>query len=431
MGKRGALTQGELEYLQRRKVQGASHRQVATELGCAVETVRKKWKALRYHQVSRRTGRPALGVLAAYSVGIAQQAVAIKQAHPHWGPANVRVELMHQLERSEAELPSLSRLAVLFKQQCPEAVQPRHPRVKPEPLPATVRVHQRWQIDAVEKIPFGTGQFATALEIREPVGALMIASQAFETTHLPGRTWRKLTLAEVRQTLRQAMARWGRPAEVQSDHEGVYAGAKQNDFPMPFTLWLLGLGIQHIFSHIGRPTDQAQGERSHRSQGDMSWKDEALDSLAILQQHLDQSCQRYNQELPVHAGHCQGQPPLKTDPQAGYTGRPFDPSLEYELFDLAAIDQFLANRVWTRKADKNGIVWLGSCTYYLSRRVKGQTLTIHFLPETRSFQFENTTHGTQIMLPAQGLSKADLTGLVPLPLPAHRVFQYPLPLVGV
>jgi transposase InsO family protein len=369
-------------------------------------------------------------VLSQYPVDLIQTDVTIKRAHPHWGPANVRVELSHQSQQDSPALPSLSRLSVLFKQHCPEAVQPRKPREQPKCLPTSLHVHQRWEVDAVEKIVLRAGQFASVLEIREPVGALMILSRAFATTIIAGRTWRKLTLEELRQAMRLAFSVWGRPQEIQTDNESIFAGVHKADFPTLYTLWLVGLGIQHLFSRAGQPTDQAHVERNHRTQADMSWKDAEYDGPEELQQVLDQSCQRYNRELPVHAGQCRGQPPLCAAPDAAYTGRPYDPALEYELFDLAAVDQFLVTQgPWIRKADSNGVVWLGSYKYYLTRVHKNQFVSIHYLAETRSFSFVIERDEAVVTLPALGLSKTDLTGLFPVQIPA--LFQYPLPLVGV
>ena len=102
----------------------------------------------------------------------------------------------------------------------------------------------------------------------------MIASQAFLTTTT--QRWRKLTLAEIQATLRTAFAQWGLPLEIQTDREVVYVGSADTNFPSAFTLWLTGLGIQHVVSRSRRPTDQAQVERNHRTLGDMAWKDQTL-----------------------------------------------------------------------------------------------------------------------------------------------------------
>jgi hypothetical protein len=87
-------------------------------------------------------------------------------------------------------------LSALFKARCPEAVQPHHHQHYSErPVPKAGYTHQRWQMDAKEKIPMNDHAVTTVLNVRDPVSAVMIASQAFLTTTTHG--VRKLTLPEV------------------------------------------------------------------------------------------------------------------------------------------------------------------------------------------------------------------------------------------
>src|SRR5512136_2561137 len=125
MVKRAALAEAEKQHLMQRKRAGATLREVAWELNCAMATARKWWRYGRDSYQPRPRGRPALGILSSYPAELAEQAVALKRSHPHWGPANVRLELQEQLGVAGADLPSDARLAALFKTRCPEAVQLR------------------------------------------------------------------------------------------------------------------------------------------------------------------------------------------------------------------------------------------------------------------------------------------------------------------
>jgi hypothetical protein len=432
MGNRQPLNLSEKELLYRRKQEGASHAEVASELGCAIETVRKLWRAYRRGLKKRKRGRPAAGILSTYPPEMAPKALELKQAHPHWGPANVLLDLRKYFEGKQVHFPSPSRLSAFFRVSCPKAVQ-RHgkPTPPPSPPPSMVRqIHYCWQIDAKEAIKLENGEVASYLDIRDPVSAVMIASQAFLTTRTPA-TYRKITLSEIRDTLRQAFSEWGRPAEIQTDHEDVYAGAPQSDFPMPFTLWLLGLGIKHCFSRDHCPTDQPHIERNHRTLGDMSWKDQLPKDLADFQQQLDTCRLRYNHEFPSHASDCQGQAPLVRHPQAVFSGRPYQTSCEWDQFDLASVDHYLAKFRWVRKADSHGVVFVGNHPYNLGKKYKGQSVLVRFQPEQRSFSFE-TEQGFLIkLLPAVGLDTSDLTGLIPNPIASGIPFQLTFPWVGV
>jgi hypothetical protein len=433
MVKRSALSAEEQAYLIRRKQAGATHRAVADELACARETIRKHWRRHRQGQAVSRRGRPARGALSTFAPEVRSEALSIKRTHPHWGPANVQVELSARLRLSAAALPSRARLAALFRAECPEAVQPHQRALFRQIPPGPARTpHQRWQLDAKESVPLTDGTQVTVLEARDPAGALMIVSQVWVTPPVARGGCRKLTLNEIQISLRRAFSRWGRPLEIQTDHEGVYVGAVGVDFPTLFTLWLVGLGITHVLSRHQRPTDQSQGERQHRTAGDMVWKDDPGATPAELQARLDACHARYHTQLPVRAAHCQGQPPLVCRPWASHSGRTFDPALEAELFDLGRVAAFLARPVWRRKVSRTGTISLGHEVYGVGRAYQGQVVTIHFEPDNWMFRF-TLSDGTFIThQPAHGLSQTDLLGpeVAATQAPAQP-FQFALPLQGV
>lgn len=430
MSTRAPLTQAEKQYIYERKQVGATLKQIAQELKCAPETARKWWRHMRDGTQPQPRGRPRSGELGSYPAAVREAAVEIKRAHPHWGPAHVRIELKHQLELDERDLPSHSRLSALFKAQCPEAVQPRrryHYRQKPPPL--VKRPHQRWQMDSKEAIHLGDNDVATVLTIRDPKGALIIASQGFVTTTECGH--RKLTQQEIQDVLRLAFSEWGLPLEVQTDREDVYIGAPQCHFPSMFTLWLVGLGITHIVSRDRKPTDQSQVERTHRTLGDMVWKDTHFATLEQFQFALDAGRHRYNTELPVQAANCRGQPPLTAHPCAKHSGRPFHIDVEWILFDMHRVDTYLSSFVWTRKVWPNGRTAVAGHDYRLGTAYAGQTVSVRFVPNSRAFRFL-TEDGTLIAeWPAVGLDKEDIIGRIPVQVPTLLSFQLPLPLEGV
>ena len=430
MSIRAPLTEAEKQYIYDRKQEEATLGSIAQELGCALQTARKWWRHKRDGTKPEPRGRPRTGELSSYPAAVREAAVTIKRAHAHWGPANVQVELKRQLKLEEKDLPSRSRLSALFKAQCPEAVQPRQRyHYRQTPPPVVKHPHQRWQIDAKEAVPLGNSDVVSILTIRDPKAALMIGSRAAVTTTERG--WRKLTQQEVRDTLRLAFTEWGLPLEVQTDREDVYTGAPQSYFPSLFTLWLVGLGISHIVSREGKPTDQAQVERTHRTLGDMVWKDTHFAALDQLQMALDQARQRYNTELPVLAANCQGQPPLTVYPCARHSGRPFHSDVEWILFDLHRVDTYLSSFVWTRKVWSSGGVSLAGHKYGLGTAYAGQTVSARFVANARAFRFQ-ARDGTIIAeRPAVGLDKEDIIGRIPVDVPTLLFFQLPLPMEGV
>jgi hypothetical protein len=428
MAQRVPLAQAEKQIIHEKKAAGMSLREISVELQCSTETARKWWRYDRDRRTVRRRGRPKKGVLSTYPQPVSEKAIEIKRAHAHWGPEMVKLELKKVLLLSEKELPSAARLTALFKQSCPEVVQLHQPRQLPPPDPKVGFVHQRWQMDAKEGIPVGAER-VNVQEIRDVYGGLMIISQAFVTT-TPKR-WRRLDRAEHQQALRQAFSQWGLPSEVQTDNDGEFVNPYDRSFPSLFTLWLVGLGVTHVLSRPHRPTDQPQVERNHRTQGDFVWKDQDFEQVQQLQQALDYHCQLYNQHYPSQAAHCNGAPPLSVFPTAYTTGRPYHPDLEWDMVDLDRVDAFLAQPVWVRKVAKNGTVHLGDHYYILGRPWKSRSVSIRYLSASRSFRFETTDGSLITILPAQGLEKEHLIGLIPAHIPLPLGFQFSLPSSGV
>ncbi len=429
MAQRAPFTHVEKQIIQAKKTDGMSLRQISEELQCSFETVRKWWRYARDQRPTPVRGRPKRGPLSTYPTHISEKALELKQAHPHWGPKKVLVEMKPLLCLSDQDLPSPARLSALFKQRCPQAVQPRQPRLLPPPDPKVAAVHQRWQMDAKEGIPIGAER-ANVQEIRDVYSGLFIASQAFLTAQTAN-GWQHLHREQHQQALRQAFREWGLPLEVQTDNDNEFANLTDPSFPTLFSLWLLGLGVRHVLSRPHRPTDQPQVERNHRTQGDFVWKDQAFEQLELFQQALDYHRQGYNQHYPSEAARCQGHPPLSVFPTARTTGRPYHPDLEWELFDLKRVDAFLAQQVWVRKVAQNGTVYLGDHYYILGRMWTARLVSVRFLPETRSFRFQ-TQEGELIAdLPALGLEKEQLIGLIPAHIHLAAGFQFSLPLPGV
>jgi transposase InsO family protein len=428
MTQRAPLTQAEKQRIREEKKAGKNLRQIGEELHCSEETTRKWWRMERDQRQPHPRGRPKRGPVSSYPPIVNDQAIKIKKGHPHWGPKMVRIELAQVLSLRKDQLPSPARLSVLFKARCPEAVQPHQKRLLPVPEGKVKAPHQRWQMDAKEGIPLGTER-VNVQEICDIYTGLKITSQAFVTT--TATYFRHLSRAEHQDALRRAFSQWGLPLELQTDNDSEFVNHTDPTFPSHFTLWLIGLGVTHCLSRPHRPTDQPQVERNHRTQGDFVWKDQAFEKIDVFQQALDHHCQLYNQEYPSLAAHCQGIPPLSAFPTAYTTGRPYHPAEEWHAFDLQRVDTFLAKFVWTRKVARNGAVHIAGISYLLSAAYKSKLVSVRFLPASRSFRFESADGSFIKDLPAQGLEKEHLIGLIPVNIPLPVGFQFPLPLQGV
>lgn len=428
------LTLAEQERIYAEKIRGRSLPAIATDLGCAVVTVRKWWRVVRDHGRAalhqRRRGRAATGILSRFAPAVTAQALALKRAHPTWGPDRVRAALACDPALAQLWLPSRGRLAVLFKASCPELLAPRRPRPTPVSAPpAPTAVHECWQLDFQEAILLADGHRASICTIRDPVGAAIIASQALDVTGGPrGRRW---TWQEVRAVLRSAFTRWGTlPDSVQTDNEVNLGGQPTDPLPSGLTLWLVGLGITHRFIRPHTPTDQAEVERSHRTlDGFVGLPDPTLTS-AQLQDRLDAERELHNQHFASRASDCGGRPPLSAHPELRQPRRPYRPEWERALFDPQRVYSYLATVTLSRKVSATGQIQLAGRSRSVGRALANQAVTVRCDADCHAWVVTDADGRPVNRLTIDGMDVTTLTG-IPAPADADLPpIQLTLPLAA-
>jgi hypothetical protein len=421
MGNRYPLSLTEKEGIYLGKLQGQTLVKLAAEVGCSLGCVRKWWRVARDRGLTglraARQGRGRAGPVSQFDARVAPQAVGQKRAHPGWGADRVLVALASDPALSGLRLPSRSRLAALFKAQCPECVAQRQPRQRREyRLPAATSVHELWQLDSQEKIVLHNGEIATICTVRDPVGAAMIASRAFAVQ--TARHWRKLTWTEVRQVLREGFTEWQTmPDAVQTDNELGLAGGPNDPFPGHLTLWLVGLGITHHLIHPGRPTEQAEVERNHRTLDNWALDEQACADIGHLQHALDRERRVHNQQFPTRASDCARRPPLTAHPELLHPRRPYQPDAEWVLFDVQRVYAYLATFTFTRAVSGAAQVSLGRQLYSLGkpqvRQLKLRSVLVRLDPADKQWVFYTDPGQELVRRPLKGMDALTLTGLEP------------------
>ncbi len=433
------LSDAERERIYQGRSQEKTIPAIALELDRSEAVVHKWSRRIRAEGVqglrSRQRGRKAVGDLSSFDPRVRQAALALKRTHRRWGADRVLVELRHDPQFSGVALPSRSRLAVFFKQQCPDCVAQRQPR-RPTPTapPQATAAHEVWQLDIQEKIELADGEVAVICNIRDPFGAAMIGSRAFAAK--TAKHWRKLKWTEIRQTLREAFTEWQTlPDSFLTDNELGLAGTPNDPFPGRLTLWLRRLGIKHRFIRPHCPTDQPQIERNHRTLDDLTLDEESRANVPNLQRALDRERQVYNHDFPCRASDCTGRPPLVAHPELLQPRRPYQPEQELALFDLQRVYDFLADFVFERCVSATGVVSLGRCLYSVGRRHAGKRVTVRCDPIHHDWVFAESVREQDDEVerelarrPVKQMDTHLLTGLEPsaLPLPQPPI-QLTLP----
>jgi len=434
MAARRPLTLAEKEWLYAEKVRGRSLSAIAAELGCSHETARKWWRVARDHgrvafQQARR-GRAATGVLSRFPPELTSRALTLKREHPTWGPDRVQSELARDPTLLGLRLPSRSRLAILFKTACPDLVAPRRPRSPPAPPPTVATaVHECWQLDCQEAIELADDHRASICTIREPLGAAILTSQAFDVTG--GTRGRRLTWQEVRGVIRGAFASWQTlPDALQTDNEVCLGGQPSDPAPSHLTLWLVGLGVEHRFIRPNTPTDQAQIERTHRTlDGFVGLPDRRLD-LEQLQQRLDIEREQHNRWFPSRASDCAGRPPLLAHPELEVPRRPYRLEWERQLFNEQRVYDYLASIRLERKVSSTGQIQLRGRSCGVGRAVAGQSVIVQCDAETHEWVVHQSNGVEVKRLPICGLDVTTLTGITDMPMSDVPPLQLTLPVVA-
>lgn len=416
-----------------RHVRGESYQAIADHEGVSKECVRYWCRRQRDggNCLSRYRRTPG-GLLSRFNPKVRYAILRLRLEHPRWGPNRIRARLKKRPSLLGLSLPSESSMGRYLHQW--ERFRRRMRKEVPrERLKQPVRVHQRWQIDFKMDIALKDGGLVNLCTLRDPVGEACIGAFVFPSGRV-GKRGRRVVFEEVRSALRVCFARWGTlPEEVQTDNEGLFAGQPQDPFPSQFSLWLRGLGIAHLLIRSGKPTDNAEVERCHRTINDYAIVGNQEANLDGLQAVLDEAVYELCYELSSRAEGCRGQPPILAHPELLQAPRPFKREHELALFNLQAVDAYLATFTWQRKVGKTGQVTIGGQhrSYSVGRTHARQTVWVRFDPVDRHFVFfETEDAGHEIgRRPARDLDVDDLTSLALWPLglgPQQLFLPFPI-----
>lgn len=176
--------------------------------------------------------------------------------------------------------------------------------------------------------------------------------------------------------MQQWFEQWGRPEHIQFDHGQPWC-ANNRELPSLFELWLVGLGIQPVWSRPHHPQDNGIVERSHRTT--QAWSAPGYcHSLQQLQHHLDQCVHIQRQLYPGKDGLTRAQ----RHPSLHQVQRPYSMTQEDQLWQLQRVYDYLATGCWQRKVDASGRISLYNRNYTIASAFAKHTLWVRFDPMT-------------------------------------------------
>ena len=386
MQKRTDATQRREFY--RRHLRGESYADIAAAAGFSKECVRY-WcrRQKRGGSVISHYPGPAPGLLQRFHPMVRFVVLKLRWRHRGWGPAAIRLGLQKRPSLAHLPLPSCSQIG-RYLHQFPRLRRKKRSVASRQRPRQPQKIFQRWQMDFKMGIPLADGKQVNLFTVCDAFAGVCMGARVFPAGQV-GQPPKKVVQEQVRLALRECFARWnGLPSELQTDGEtSLVANRGPNDFPTLLTRWLVGLGIEHLVIRPGRPTDNSEVERMHRTLNDFALKGSGLTELETINQMLAESITTLVYELPSHAKNCQGRTPIQAYPELEQPTRPFQPEWELAQFDLANVDRYLAQFSWERRVGKTGQVDVGAHVYSVGRPHARKLVSIRFDPQQRELVF--------------------------------------------
>ena len=220
---------------------------------------------------------------------VEQAVVAMRGAHPTWGPKKLR----RRLEDADAQAswPARSTIAELLRRK--GLVVPRKPRRRAtpstQPLAHADASNAVWCIDFKGWFRTGDGRRCDPLTISDAFSRYLIRCQAVEDTSGPG----------IRPLLEAAFREYGLPWAIRSDNGSPFASRAVGGLSR-LSVWWIKLGIVHERIEPGKPQQNGRHERMH-----LTLKRETACPPAgtgrAQQRRFDAFLKEYNEDRPHEA----------------------------------------------------------------------------------------------------------------------------------
>lgn len=218
--------------------------------------------------------------------------VALKTAHPHWGPRKIRV--LYERAHKGHDAPSESSFKrVLEKAGLVDkrvARRPAHEAGRIQSRRAATAPNQVWTVDFKGWWHAADGRRCEPLTIRDAHSRFVLCAEPLE----------RATTTAVRARFEQAFATYGLPETIRSDNGPPFASTNALLGLSALSAWWLAVGISLDRIDPGRPDQNGSHERMHR--------DMALELQATARGDLDQQRaalslwrEEYNQQRPHEA----------------------------------------------------------------------------------------------------------------------------------
>jgi transposase InsO family protein len=336
---------------------------IAKDLQLSPRTVRHLLQRFRLQgpqalAPSYRPGSPA-------NSAVHQAALDYRRLRPGWGAPFIRLHLVRQSQGQP--IPCSRNLQRLFARH---GLAPARAGRKPARGHARAELpHEVWQMDAAEHIALATKQEVSWLRlVDEATGAFL------DTTVFPVGAWPRVPVDRVRQQLRRAFARWGRPGLIRVDN-GTPWGSK-GDLPTDLALWLIGLGIDLWWSPPRRPQDNGVVERSQGT-GKRWGEPGTCSSAEELQERIREQDELQRCFYPYKERKSR----MEWWPGLGHSPRGYDEGAEAAGWCWQRVASYLHEQCVARRVDQKGQVSIYNRNLYVGKVNRQKEVQVMFASE--------------------------------------------------
>ncbi len=226
-------------------------------------------------------------------------------------------------------------------------------------------------------MPWNNSAWAAVRRCPGYAGSRNTPAPCWARSFSPYANFGQVPLPAVQEAVRQQFARWGLPASLRVDNGPPWGNF--NDLPTAFALWLVGMGVRWHWNDPGRPQ---QNPKVERSQGTAKrWcEPERCVSAAELQTRLDEADRRQREEYPTAAASR-----WELFPELRHSGRSYSLAWERRAWDLALVEEHLAEYGAVRQVGANGSVGVYDRARYVGRAYAGQYVLVQYDPQAHGW----------------------------------------------
>jgi hypothetical protein len=350
-------------------------------------------------------GRPVTGVLSSFPLEVLSYIDKYRPSHLGWSAQTISVELGLEEPLATQAKPSSSSISRYLKHAKRTKRYRKGSDIVPTVFIQTTQAHEVWQIDAEgTKSVLGVG-WVSPINIKDIETKAFIMSYpcCVQTANNLPKT------IDYQWALRIAFMEWGLPLYLQTDHGSVFFDNKSNSpFPTTLYLWLLGLGINILFTPVGKPQKQGLVERSHQTIDGQLTPGISLSTVEELFDFLQKRRQRLNEHIPSSAS--QNLPPLVNRPDACQSTRAYEPQNEAQIFDKNRIQAYLESQTWFRLVALNKNFSIGGQLYHLPSAKPNSEISVKYNKAFDGFDCFDANGKILDFCPAKKLNFNELAG---------------------